>query len=359
MGIRPLLKTAAGHVTPLAAPLARRWAQPGYFAPPDLAGLAARRVALLACHWIGDTFWATQVVPALRRRFPAAELLAITRPACRDLWHGLLPPDRVFGAPEVVSDRRREPVRWGGLLARARRLARLRLDLVIDLTGNRYAAAFAFLLRPRHALGFGGDERGWLYSVRVADARRPGRHLSEQPFRVIEPLLAAGPRPFAYRLPLRPPTPTRSSAAVWAEPGPGARPGFVLAPGAGWPAKQWPAERFAAVGRCLSEAGGAVVVTGAAGEGALCERVAAGVPGAHVFVGRPLGHVVALLAGARGLAANDSGLAHLAAALGRRTAAVFTGATDPALCGPLGPAGCVAVFGADAPPAEVAGHLLA
>jgi len=259
----------------------------------------------------------------------------------------------------VVSDRRREPVCWGGLLARARRLARLRLDLVIDLMGNRYAAAFAFLLRPRHAVGFDGDELGWLYSVRVADARRPGRHLSEQPFRVIEPLLAARPRPFAYRRPLRPPTPTRSSAAVWAELGPGARPGFVLAPGAGWPAKQWPAERFAAVGRCLSEAGGAVVVTGAAGERALCERVAAGVPGARLFVGRPLGYAVALLAAARGLVGNDSGLAHLAAALGRRTAAMDMGIAEVAIWRPLGPAGRVAVFGADAPPAEVAAHLLA
>ena len=144
---------------------------------------------------------------------------------------------------------------------------------------------------------------------------------------------------------------------ICAELGLAGRPYFVLAPGAGWPAKEWPPERFAQAGRLLA-AGGAVVVVGSATDEKLCRRVAAAVDGASVWTGRPLGRVVALLAEANGTLANDSGIAHLSAALGRPTAAVFTGATDPALCRPLGPAGCANVFRADDPVEEIVAYLL-
>jgi ADP-heptose:LPS heptosyltransferase len=131
---------------------------------------------------------------------------------------------------------------------------------------------------------------------------------------------------------------------------------YVLVPGAGWPAKQWPAERFAEVGRILQDRGAAIVVTGSAGEKSLCESLAGRLPSAVTFVGKPIGQVVALLTGAQGVLANDSGLAHLAAAYGRPTAAVFTGATDPLVYAPLGPA--AKAFGADATPEAVAEFLL-
>ena len=34
-----------------------------------------KRILLLMCHWIGDTFWAMQIIPALRKRYPDAEIL--------------------------------------------------------------------------------------------------------------------------------------------------------------------------------------------------------------------------------------------------------------------------------------------
>jgi ADP-heptose:LPS heptosyltransferase len=367
-------------------------ARRGYFTARNWARLPARRVALIACHWIGDTFWATQVLPALERRFPEAECFAVCKPATGDLWHGLLPPERILPAPQVVSDRRRERVSWWAIRRRAKQLRAIGFDLVIDLTGNRYSAAFTYWLRPAASLGFGGGELGWLYSHRVADAERPGRHLSERPFRVIEPLLAPQPDPFAYRLPLRPPTPTCAPGEIKGRLGVLGRPYFVLAPGAGWPAKEWPPEKFQEVARFLAKdqdknqdshlfpddarpatsakmgdcpdfpdfpsdvrsrrASGenAIVVVGSAAEEALCQRVAEGIPGATVLAGAPLGRVIALLADAQGVLANDSGIAHLAAALGRRTAAVFTGATDPEICRPLGKEGASRIFShADAP----------
>jgi ADP-heptose:LPS heptosyltransferase len=351
-----VLKSAMSVVSCAAWPAARAWARGGYFRPQDLATLQPQTVALVACHWIGDTFWATQVGPALAERFPAAAVHVVTKPLCADLWHGLIPPQRVLEAPEVVSDRRRESASWIAIARRARRLRPLGFDLVIDLTGNRYSAWLCFLLRPRWCLGFGGGELGWLYSHRVCVP--PRRHLSEQPFRVIEPLLSGRQRPFAYSLPLRPPTPTCAPEAVRSPLGLMGRRYHVLVPGAGWPAKQWPAERFAEVGRILQDRGAAIVVTGSAGEKSLCESLAGRLPGAVTFVGRPIGQVVALLATAEGVLANDSGLAHLAAALHRRTATIFTGVTDPCVCRPLGQGELAADFDAGISPERVAAHLL-
>jgi ADP-heptose:LPS heptosyltransferase len=311
-------------------------------------------VAIIACHWIGDTLWAVQTVEPLRRRFPAADLYAVTKPACIDLWNGRLPAERVLPAAEVVSDRRRERVSWRRLRRRARELRGLACDVVVDLTGNRYSAAMSFLLRPAASLGFDGGELGGLYSVRVADAERPGEHLSQRPFRAIEPLLDAWDEPFAYRGAPQPPEPTRSPAEVRSELDLADRPYCVLAPGAGWAAKQWSADAFRRLAELVAKTGCGVVVVGSGAERDLCEYVAAGAAGAKVAAGRPLGEVVALLSEARGVAANDSGIGHLAAALGRPTASIFTGETNPALCRPLGPPDCVEVFALGATPEDVA-----
>ncbi len=335
-------------------PALRIWSRKGYFRPGEPERWNPKRIAILACHWIGDTLWAVQTVRPLRRRFPHAELYAITKPACIDLWNGFLPAERILPAGEVVSDRRREPVSRRRLHNRARQLRRYGFDLIIDLTGNRYSAAMSFLLRPEMSLGFDGNELGLLYSHRVPDAERPGEHLSHRPLRVIAPLLSHRDRPSAYKCPPAPPAPTVPAAEARRRLGLANRAYCVLAPGAGWEAKRWPAASFRRVGELLERSYREVVVVGSAGERELCESVTADMDNARVSVGRPLGEVVGLLSEACGVVANDSGIAHIAAALGRPTAAIFTGETDPRLCRPLGPPGCVNVFGPKVRPHDVA-----
>jgi heptosyltransferase-2 len=331
--IRPILACA----TRVAWPTARVWARRGFWRslPP---AEPPRRLAVVACHWIGDTFWASQVVPALAARWPACQILAVTKPRCRDLWNGVLPPENVILAPEVVSDRRREEVDWWGIRRRAAELRQRRIDVVIDLTGNRYSAVFSYLLRPRWLLGFGGGELGWLYSRRVSTAERPGEHLSRRPFRVIEPLVGETP-PEAPR----PPRATHSFAEMCAALRLDVHlPVAVLAPGAGWPEKEWPATCFTELAARLGQAGWQVAVVGSAAQESLCRAVASAGSAASslsasaVMAGRPLGEVVGLLSGAAAVVGNDSGIVHLSAAMGRKTVAVFSGATEERRCGPLG-----------------------
>lgn len=351
---KAFLKHTVSSFSKVLKPVAKAWARENYFAQFDPAKFEARRVAIVACHWIGDNFWASQTVEPLRARFPNADFQVITKPASADLWHGLVEPAKVHAAPEVVSDRRRERVSRSAIRKRAEELRKIldQIDLVLDLTGTRYAAYFSFHLRPGRAIGFDGGGLGWLYTHCVRDAQRPGRHLSERPFRVVEPLLGR----FAHALPLRAPLPPCDPGAVLAALKIEEGRVHVLAPGAGWPEKEWPAERFAAAGQALAKRGACVVVTGSPAQRALCERVAKEIPNARIFL-EPVGPLVALLSKTAGVLSNDSAVAHLGAAFGCRTAAVFTGATDPVLYAPLGTKDNVRVFGSDAEPAKAAAFM--
>ncbi|MBV9889710.1 MAG: lipopolysaccharide heptosyltransferase II [Rhizobacter sp.] len=113
---------------------------------------------------------------------------------------------------------------------------------------------------------------------------------------------------------------------------------WTFAPGAEYgPAKRWPAEHYAALARALHARDGApVALLGSPAEAALCDAVAAQANGAcRVLAGRAtLIDAIALIAGSRGLASNDSGLMHVAAGFGVAQVAVF-GSTSPLHTPPL------------------------
>jgi len=115
---------------------------------------------------------------------------------------------------------------------------------------------------------------------------------------------------------------------------------WVFAPGAEYgPAKCWPAEHFAALARDLFERDGApVLLLGSPKETALCESIAAAAtPACRVLAGKTtLLEAMALIAKARGVVSNDSGLMHVAAAFGVAQVAVF-GSTSPLHTPPLNP----------------------
>jgi heptosyltransferase-2 len=113
---------------------------------------------------------------------------------------------------------------------------------------------------------------------------------------------------------------------------------WTFAPGAEYgPAKRWPAGHYAALARSLHGTDGAsIVLLGSPGEKALCDEIAALSPGACVVLAGRLTLLdsMALIAASRGLASNDSGLMHVAAAFGIAQVAVF-GSTSPTHTPPL------------------------
>ena len=113
-------------------------------------------------------------------------------------------------------------------------------------------------------------------------------------------------------------------------------PVLVLCPGADYgPAKRWPVEHFAALARDRARAGWVVWILGSPRDAAAGLQIAEAAGGRIVdLTGRTsLAQAVALLSLAETVVANDSGLAHVAAALGRRTIVLF-GASDPQATAP-------------------------
>ena len=111
------------------------------------------------------------------------------------------------------------------------------------------------------------------------------------------------------------------------------------------PDKQWPVAHWIALGHRLTKQGIDLVLPwGAADEQARSTYIAAALPRAHVPDRAPLDAVARLIAGARFVVGVDTGLMHLAAALGVPLVAIFAG-SKPDLTGPVG-YGPLAVLGA-------------
>ena len=113
---------------------------------------------------------------------------------------------------------------------------------------------------------------------------------------------------------------------------------YVFAPGAEYgPAKRWPTPHFAALARQLALP---VVLLGSNKEADLCAEIAQAVnaerPGQCLdWSGRTsLDQALAVIAGARAMVSNDSGLMHVAAALGVPQVAIF-GSSSPLHTPPL------------------------
>jgi heptosyltransferase-2 len=115
---------------------------------------------------------------------------------------------------------------------------------------------------------------------------------------------------------------------------------WAFAPGAEYgPAKCWPADHYAQLARTLhARDGQPVLLLGSGKEAALCAQIAEAADGAcRVLAGQTaLVDAMALIAAARGVVSNDSGLMHVAAAFGVPQAAVF-GSTSPEHTPPLNP----------------------
>jgi lipopolysaccharide heptosyltransferase I len=116
--------------------------------------------------------------------------------------------------------------------------------------------------------------------------------------------------------------------------------------------KQWPEKNWIALGRALAARGVNLVLPwGTADERARSQRIADALPRARVPERAPLDSVARLLAGAEFVIGVDTGLLHLAAALGVPLVAIFTG-SKPGLTGPVGN-GPIAVLGAEGAPPSV------
>jgi heptosyltransferase-2 len=221
-----------------------------------------------------------------------------------------------------------------------RRLRDEKYDLAIVLPGSLKSAISPFAARVPVRRGYVGEWRyGLLNDARKLDKARLKRTIDrfvalaagrgEQPPEAPRPVLSHDPdngRAVAGRLGL-----SLSAKAV------------ALCPGAEYgPAKQWPAAHFAALADILARQGYQTWIFGSSKDaeiGATIVRLATARNRNAVPVnlaGRTdLIEAIDLLALTAGVATNDSGLMHIAAAVGRPLVAMY-GSTTPEMTPPLG-----------------------
>jgi heptosyltransferase-1 len=108
----------------------------------------------------------------------------------------------------------------------------------------------------------------------------------------------------------------------------------LINPGAGWGAKRWPVERYAAVAKGMIDRGMRVLVNAGPGEEPLAEAVVRAASGS-TSLNCTLEQLIALTRRVKLAVAGDTGPLHLACALGRPVVGIY-GPTDPGRNGPFG-----------------------
>lgn len=285
---------------------------------------------VVAPQWIGD---AVMSEPLLARLAARGERLTVAAlPWVAPVYRAMSSVDEVVELP-FAHGRLDLRLRWR-LAARWRG----RQDIAYVLPNSIKAALLPFFARVPRRIGYQGEGRWGLLTERLPN---PGG----RPPMVAFYSALAGPLSSADAA-ARPALvfPVRKLDAVAAAQGVERGAYFAFAPGAEYgPAKCWPADHYAQLAATLhTRHGQPVLLLGSAKEKPLCEGIAAAAeavsPGAcRVVCGSvPLIDAMALIAAARGVATNDSGLMHVAAAFGVPQVAMF-GSTSPEHTPPLNP----------------------
>lgn len=302
------------------------------------------RVLLIAPQWIGDAVMAQPLVALLAARGEQVTALGIT--AVAPVLRAMPGVVEVIEAP--FAHRRLD-------LALRRRLAAQlrprRFDRAYILGNNVKSRLVPWLARIPQRIGHTGEAGGLLLTHRV-DARTTYPALAQAEPLALSPVTCRIP---AQRATARPDM--RQHYAALAQAGTGgatppvseptlhvpaaaaaaARRHFALperwialCPGAEYgPAKQWPVAHYAALAQLAQRAGYAVAVLGTARDATAAREIVDAAPGVIDLCGATkLDEAIALLAASSGVVSNDSGLMHVASALGRPTVGIY-GSTDP------------------------------
>jgi heptosyltransferase II len=291
----------------------------------SVSDAVAQRILIRLPNWLGDALMARPLLHAVRRARPGAEIRAVGPGGLVDL----LAIERTFDVGEPW------PKESAGRTALARRLHAWRPDAALILPFSFSSARFAAATGAPARIGYAHEGRSFMLTRALRRPPRGELHLAREYLALGAPL---GAREGA--LPRLAPAPAARTAAraLVASVVPAGRPFAVLAPRSAYgPARQWPAERFAALGRELVGSGRAVLVSGTAAEADTCAEVAARAgEGARSIAGRTdLPTLAALVADASLAVCNDSGLAHLAGAVGTPTVTLY-GSTSSAWTAALG-----------------------
>jgi heptosyltransferase-1 len=297
-----------------------------HFTAQGAIPLLPMRILLIKTSSLGDVVHNLPVVSDLRRRYPEAKIDWVVEEGFLDI------PRLHPGLRRVIPVALR---RWRKSLLTAETWREIRsfrttlqdetYDLAIDTQGLLKSALITRMARGRRC-GFAASSAREPLAARFYDACFDvprDLHAVERNRRLAAlagNCTAASALDYGITVP---PAPTSATPCA------------ILLTATSRDDKLWPQEHWVAVGQALHEQGlTCQLPAGSPAERERAAQIAQAIPGAILLPPMSLANLAGQLAAARIVIGVDTGLVHLAAALGRPTLALFC-ASDPALTGVL------------------------
>jgi heptosyltransferase-2 len=288
------------------------------------------KILVVAPSWIGDTVLAQPLFRLLQERHPGLALDVIAPPWTLPLLRRM-PEVRVASAHGFTHG----ALQLGERFRFGRRLTQERYDRAIILPNTLKSALVALFAGIPQRTGYRGESR-WLVLNDLRNLDEKALPQIAQRYAALG-LPAGAPLPDALPLPhleCDGETRRQTLAQLKLEQDHGA---VAFCPGAEYgPAKRWPAPYYAELARKLAADGRPVWLIGSANDAAVGEEIERLAPGTtRNLCGRTiLDQAIDLLASVELVVTNDTGLMHIAAALGTPLLALY-GSSTPTFTPPM------------------------
>lgn len=298
------------------------------------------RALIVAPAWIGDAVMAQPLFMRLQAHYPDLVLDALAPAWVSPVLRRMREISEIIDNPFVHGEL--------ALTARyrlARQLAKRGYQRAYVLPNSLKSALIPWLAGIPQRIGFTGEARVGLINCRHRLNKASLPKMVERFAQLAEPPDAPLPRPLPNPRLVSEQGHRQATLAALKLPRPPEKIA-VFCPGAEYgPAKRWPAHHFAALAGMLVECGYRVWLLGSAKDRTIGEEILALATSAAVrenaalrnLCGQTsLAQAIDLIACADFVVCNDSGLMHVAAALGRPLIALY-GSSSPAFTPPLSP----------------------
>jgi lipopolysaccharide heptosyltransferase II len=267
------------------------------------------RVLVVRLRSIGDTVLATPSLIALKRFLPNAEVDILLEEWVAPLLEGHEAVDNIITTGKSLADKFRT----------VRELRQRNYEVVFNLHGGSTSTFLAYATGAQHRIGYQGYRHSFLYTDLLSSSSdfwgRGPTHSAEQQLALLGFVGVPVEDRLRSSLPVRAavksglPVPTRFA---------------LFHPAAAFETKTWPIEDFARVAERLHDRGVETVAVAAKHENAILENLKGqSKTPVETFSDLSLPEITALASKATLFVGNDSGIAHIAAAVNTPTVVIF------------------------------------
>ena len=288
-----------------------------------------RKILVRATNWIGDSIMSLPALEQLKKAFPEARICVLLRSWVKPVYEAHPSVDQI-----IIYDKKDGLKRIYQLTKIIKRLRKEDFDIAVLFQNAFEAGLIGFFSGARMRVGLDSDMRRLFLTHPV---KKKKQHHIKNYLDIVKALgVKTEEKPPSLYL--------KESYTIEADKvlkGLGIDENQLLvgfSPGAAYgPAKRWPADSFAQIAkRAIKSWNAKILLFGSKKETSICQKIQQKVEDVIDLSGKlDLGTTMGVIKRCDIFLSNDSGLMHIASALGIPTIGIF-GSTDPELTGPKG-----------------------